>query len=435
MKKLFGSTIAVSLLLAQTPALAGAGDDLAVRLATIERENAAMKKEIAAFRENKKLREKKSAFQRDAARFEPPVNNSSPTIPSGKAFDAYAADLPAAYKARPAEASGQFTVWGDGAAIFTGGTPTDGSYTLLDFNTFVFPAPPIASQGPAGNVDLRPKIGWEAATGFDYRFSDQLWHVSGAFRYGQSRASGGAATAGGVDPALFAAAGFPLPAGFTTSGTDSIALRNTETHWQADLAVGRDVLGSGRDAMQLKFGLRIAEFEQNRSALARTSLVETFGAPINIGGVPLTGLALDSVTNTTIRNSFLGAGPRFGIEGAVPLAENWSFDYQGDVAALFGQQRIVSSSTVAVTTVPANLIALLGGTLTPTTSSSDQRFATVFNADMQVGVSYWLTRQVKVSASYRLDAYFNVIATTLGTNAQTIDRYIHGPRLGVSATF
>jgi len=52
-----------------------------------------------------------------------------------------------------------------------------------------------------------------------------------------------------------------------------------------------------------------------------------------------------------------------------------------------------------VTTVPTNLIALVGGTLTSATSSSDQRLATVFNADMQVGVSYWLTRQVKVSAS------------------------------------
>jgi hypothetical protein len=47
-----------------------------------------------------------------------------------------------------------------------------------------------------------------------------------------------------------------------------------------------------------------------------------------------------------------------------------------------------------------------------------------------------MTPNVKLSASYRLDAYFNVLNQAFSTDTkQTLDRYIHGPRLGLSATF
>ena len=137
---------------------------------------------------------------------------------------------------------------------------------------------------------------------------------------------------------------------------------------------------------------------------------------------------------TNQRNSFLGAGPRLGIEGAVPFAGSWAFDYLGDVAVLFGNQKLVNTSTSARSFDPAVLNSTLGSVSSST--STDQRFATVFNADIQVGVSYWMTPNVKLSASYRLDAYFNVLNQAFSTDTkQTLDRYIHGPRLGLSATF
>jgi hypothetical protein len=52
----------------------------------------------------------------------------------------------------------------------------------------------------------------------------------------------------------------------------------------------------------------------------------------------------------------------------------------------------------------------------------------------------WLAAALlKVSASYRLDAFFNVFSTldvrNDPTKLQRMDRYVHGPRLAVSAQF
>jgi hypothetical protein len=65
-------------------------------------------------------------------------------------------------------------------------------------------------------------------------------------------------------------------------------------------------------------------------------------------------------------------------------------------------------------------------------ANADQRFSTVFNADLQVGVSYWVSLNVKLSARYRLDAYFNVLtglsAVNDPTKLQTMDRYVSACR-------
>ena len=68
-----------------------------------------------------------------------------------------------------------------------------------------------------------------------------------------------------------------------------------------------------------------------------------------------------------------------------------------------------------------------------------EKFGTVFNSDIQLGISYWVSQNMKISASYRLDAYFNVFYTldakNDATRLQRIDRYTHGPRLAVTAQF
>ncbi len=120
-------------------------------------------------------------------------------------FGAYAADLPVAYKAR-VETLGQFRVWGEGGAIWSGG-----DRIIQDFNLGNFTSGELLlglglgtpGGGPGGSFDLTPKIGWEAATGFDYRFANSPYHVSGQFRYGRGgKTSGSAATSGTVDPAI-----------------------------------------------------------------------------------------------------------------------------------------------------------------------------------------------------------------------------------------
>ena len=116
-------------------------------------------------------------------------------------FGAYAADLPVAYKARPPVEPGRLTLWGQGGAIWTGGDSVARDFRLNDFSTVGF----TDDTGTIpGIFDLDPKVGWTAATGFDYKFAASPWHVSGQFRYGESRNSGSAASSGSLDTATLA---------------------------------------------------------------------------------------------------------------------------------------------------------------------------------------------------------------------------------------
>ena len=409
---------------------AAPNDDVVARLNALEKENAAIRKENAALRHNKSLREQNAA-PKSASAVEP---QAAPKARAGRSdpLQAFAADLPLAYKAPVVGEPGRFRVWGEGGAIWSGGDPVSSDYNLTDFTRL--DALSDSARLP-GSFDLTPKVGWEAAAGFDYRFAASPWHVSGQFRYGEGKASGFASYAGAIDPAVLASVKGLRVSGFSGSSSSGAAYK--ETHWLADAAVGRDVLGGGASAMQVKFGLRLAEFVGKSSATNNTSTTSTFTKPLDIlgnGSLLSNQISTNAMDATNQRNSFLGAGPRLGIEGAVPFAGSWAFDYLGDVAVLFGNQKLVNTSTSARSFDPAVLNSTLGSVSSST--STDQRFATVFNADIQVGVSYWMTPNVKLSASYRLDAYFNVLNQAFSTDTkQTLDRYIHGPRLGLSATF
>jgi opacity protein-like surface antigen len=426
MKKIILSALAIGSVCTFAGTAVYAGDDTLTRRRQLERENTAIRKENAALLENKTLRERNAALKSSVV--QPPVISGA-SVPAEKRsdpFGAYAADLPLAYKARPIETPGQFRIWGEGGAIWTGGDPVTSDYSISDFNSLLG-----LLGGSSRTFDLTPKVGWEAAAGFDYRFAASPWHVSGQFRYGEGKARGSDASAGSIDPALLVLIG--LPAGSSFSGSESVAASYKETHWLADLAVGYDILGSGPAAMQVKGGLRIAELVGQTNTSENTSFALGLGAPIVLLGVPIDSFGLNTSALTSLRNSFFGAGPRIGIEGSVPFAGSWAFDYLGDAAVLFGNQKLTTRTTSTTSVSPGILAALLGNPTT-TTTATDQRYATVFNADIQVGVSYWVTQNVKLSASYRLDAFFNVSDDTTGT-PQTVNRYIHGPRLGVSATF
>ncbi|MDB5657158.1 MAG: hypothetical protein JWQ94_4771, partial [Tardiphaga sp.] len=191
---------------------------------------------------------------------------------------------------------------------------------------------------------------------------------------------------------------------------DRIAANYNETHWIADLAVGKDIFGSGPETMQLKGGLRVAEFVGTTN-LAQNSLTSVnLGGPLGIGpgGIAITTLSQTTTIGTTIRNSFVGAGPLLGVEGSVPLAAGWAFDYSGDAAVLFGTQKTATSTATNVAIDPAILGAIAGGAGSNSTATTTERFATAFSADIQAGVSYWLTQNLKLGVSYRLDAMLNV---------------------------
>ncbi len=293
----------------------------------------------------------------------------------------------------------------------------------------------LNQNGPAGFFDLTPKVGWEVATGFDYRFANSPWHVNGQFRYGEGgRTNGNAATAGQIDPALLALlnGGGPFQV-LSAGGSETFGVSYKEKHWIADIGVGRDMFGSGPDAMQLKGGLRIQEFVSKSSTSDVANTFLNFNMPPPPPFPQVTSLNSTTTSLTNVRNSFLGAGPRVGLEGAVPFAGNWSFDYLGDAAILFGTQK--SATTQSSNTV-SNGGILFGGGNNFSNAFTNERFGMVFSADVQVGVSYWMTQNVKVGVSYRLDAMINVQNqdNTAVTNL-TPDRYTHGPRLAVTGQF
>jgi Legionella pneumophila major outer membrane protein precursor len=427
MKNIMAGLFAVGATLATSPALAGQLEDISARLDTLERENAAIRKENTALHENKRLREHNASLKsvqvpRAAVLPAAPPVQVEATVPS--IFDAMAADLPISYKAAAVAGPGQLRIWAEGGAIWSGGDPVSQDANLGTGFSF------FGGGGVGGEprtFDLTPKIGWEGATGFDYRFTGSSWHVSAQFRYGEGgRTSGAAAVSGTTDLAALGA-----PAGTTFGGSDSFSVDYKESHWLADLAMGRDVLGGGRDAMQVKGGLRVAEFLSQRNISDATSFFANLPGGGPFGGITSFSGTTGTVTDT--RASFLGAGPVVGIQGAIPFAGNWSLDYLGDAGILFGTQQSTSSLTTTTVISPAILALLGGGGVTTTTA---ERFASVFSGDIQVGISYWVTPSVKVGASYRLDTLINVQNQSDPVVANiTPDRCTHGPHLTVTGQF
>jgi hypothetical protein len=462
-------------------AFAGELDDIRARLDTIEKENVAIRKENAALLENKRLREQNGKLKSTSALTAPaataqvhPGDNAVVAAPAraasslsfepmrtirtsiGAIFDdekderkdpfaAYAADLPVAYKAAPAAEHGQLRIWGEGGAIWTGGDPVLQNYSISDFSD---PISLLTLANRVGQFDLTPKLGWEGATGFDYRFAGSPWHVNMQFRYGEGgKTSGTASSAGSFDlatlAALLGAGGGGVifgGTGGTFGGSEAFTANYKETHWLTDFAVGRDVT-SGRDAMQVKGGIRIAEYVDNLSTLDARSAFINFNPPVvtPINGVPTTisSFIQSSSTLNQTRDSFLGAGPKVGIEGGIPFTGNWSLDYLADAAILFGTER-TSTTTTANSSVSPAILAIAGGGLVGNTITTNtaQRFSSVFSGDVQVGVGYWITPYMKLAASYRLDAMIHVQNTdAAGVTTFTPDRYWHGPRLTLTGQF
>jgi len=401
MKKILALVLGATAALTATGAAAGELEDVNARLEQLERQNAAIRKENAALRESQRLLEENHRLKSPGARAaveaakasnRPRQENvtfmavSAASRQAMNPLQSYAADFPA--KATPLAGPALFRAWIEGGAIWSGGDPVFSNY---------------AGNNVTGVFDLTPKVGWEAAIGFDHRFAGSFWHVGGQFRYGEGGSSNGTRTIG--------------IAGGGLTGTETFAAAYKETHWFADLAIGRDFAGRGPDALQLKAGLRVAEFTA-RSSDSDVQAGTGAGASITIANY------------NDARASFLGAGPLIGLEGSVRFAGQWSFDYSGDVALLLGrQQSQITGRSLFVGSPPPTVIDQIG-------TGNDRLFAGVLSADIQVGTSYWLTQNLKLGASYRLDAFVNVFNQAGSSNAGfTPDRYTHGPRVTLTGQF
>jgi hypothetical protein len=329
--------------------------------------------------------------------------------------------------------------WGEGGAIWTGGDKVLQNYDILDFSSL---AGLIA--GRQGQFDLTPKVGWEIATGFDYKFANNSpWHVSGQFRYGEGGRTSGLASTSGSWTLASQLPGVNLGAfgGVTVTGSDVFSANYRETHWLADMAVGYEFVSAGPAtasarapaSMQVKGGFRVAEFESKFNSSDNINVAVVIpGPPIAVIGNNIT---INSIRTNATRTTFLGAGPLIGIDGSIPFYGNWSFDYKSDAAILFGTQQATNTAQTTLSATPAilNLLVGFGNNINTNTA---ERFGYVLSTDIQAGFGYWVTPNIKLAASYRLDAMINVQnQRNAAVNNLTPDRYWHGPRVSVAGKF
>jgi hypothetical protein len=103
----------------------------------------------------------------------------------------------------------------------------------------------------------------------------------------------------------------------------------------------------------------------------------------------------------------------------------------GSAAVLVGE-RHTSQVTVAAFPIALGGNVLLNGQATEQTTA-------VFNVDAQAGLSYWFSPNFKVTASYRVDAYFNALKTIkpgfANNTFQNVDQIYNGPMLRLTSTF
>jgi hypothetical protein len=148
----------------------------------------------------------------------------------------------------PAADRGEFRAFVEGGAFWTAGNAIP--YTAPGFEIFgATSILPLANGGNGaslgGNASLRPRVGWDAAVGFDYRFAGTPWHVNMQARGGEARGSA-AISAPFSQTSLQIEECCDPPIGiFTSDSRSTRGISNTsaelkESHWQADFGMGYD---------------------------------------------------------------------------------------------------------------------------------------------------------------------------------------------------
>jgi Legionella pneumophila major outer membrane protein precursor len=215
-------------------------------------------------------------------------------------------------------------------------------------------------------------------------------HVVGQFRYGSASKS---------QPFNFASAG----GGTTVSAAGSQKLR--EDHWLVDFGIGRD-FGLGNTHAMWTLGVRVADLRSKLTASG--SFHATTTTPASPTGLVTTTNVFAGTFSAVQKSTFVGAGPRFGVQGDIPLGGQWSIDWLAGAAVLFGERTLQFNAGP----VGAN--------------ASDT--PAVFNLDAQAGLSYWFSPNTKFTVGYRFDGYFKALKTfdTAG-NITNVDRLFNGP--------
>lgn len=350
----------------------------------------------------------------------------------------------------PAADRGEFRAFVEGGAFWTAGNAIP--YTAPGFDIF---GPtsilPLANGGNGaslgGNASLRPRVGWDAAVGFDYRFAGTPWHVNMQARGGEARGSAAISAPPFSQTSLQIEQCCNPPIGvFTSDSRSTRGISNTsaelkESHWQADFGMGYDFVPR---LMQINFGVRVAEVRATATATTNASATATHVTELHPFNFVQTDTSVATASDvTSVRRSFFGAGPRVGLEGSVPLIGPLGFDYSTNAALLFGTTKITSASNSTLSnsstlTTAAGGVVLFTATSPPTQTSlsngtSWSSSVAVYNFDIQGGVSWWFSPTFKLGLSYRLDAFIDPLRAA--PDDGRLSRYYHGPKLTLTGRF
>jgi Legionella pneumophila major outer membrane protein precursor len=241
--------------------------------------------------------------------------------------------------------------------------------------------------------------------GFAYRFTD-VWVLDFDFRFG--------ATKGTTNSTQIACLGTPTFGCFTPLSGPNTATHK-EDNWAADFMVGRDI-GLGGNTTQIEGGLRIAEIRGKTDGNTVLHSATGFATSINA---------------YSQKNYFFGIGPRVAVDGNVPLGGPWSLQYMVGVAGLFAHRS--TDQTASFTTVGVPTTCLPYGCALNGSTSSD---GFIFNPDAMIGIAYAFSPTVKLTANYRIDAYFDALRVLNAAGVGTYtNRIYHGPNLRLTWQF
>ncbi len=316
---------------------------------------------------------------------------------------AFASDLPTRQVVgTPAQPTfrDRWTWWVEGGATFIEGDP-----------------------GVAGmtNFNVDPKhLGWEAAFGLEFQQAGSPWIWTAQFRVGAH----GKNTQQSTPIAIFQGSGTAPAVTGVNAGT------RREHHWAADFMIGRD-LGVGQGQVIGRFGVRIAQIWGRTTGSAQWSPVPALAISC-AATASYCGSEFRYYEQTT---EFLGGGPRFQVDGTVPLGGVMSLNYMAGVAALYGRRKAnqnVDILTLQPTGLPGTTISLVSGGPINTSSSSD---SFVFNIDALLGLGFALNPNTILAINYHFDGYFRALrGYDSNGNVTNLDRFYHGPSIRLTVT-
>jgi hypothetical protein len=136
-------------------------------------------------------------------------------------------------------------------------------------------------------------------------------------------------------------------------------------------------------------GIRVADLRAKWTTNGNFAATTT--TPTSAGGAGTTTNVFTGAFSSVQRTSFVGAGPRFGLQGEVSLGSQWSFDWLAGAAVLFGERNF-QQNTTGTATVTSTTTTTTGGVTTTTTTTGTAAFALAQTLPKLGRSSTWMRR-------------------------------------------